>query len=42
MDKSNSNQDQLISYSDGINQISSPMNEKIQNGYILIWPVNFT
>ena len=31
MDKSNNNQEQLISYSDGITQISIPMNEKIQN-----------
>ncbi len=31
MQKSNNNQDQLISYSDGISQISAPMNEKIQN-----------
>ena len=31
MDKTNNNQEQLISYSDGITQISIPMNEKIQN-----------
>ena len=31
MDKTNNNQEQLISYSDGITQISTPMNEKIQN-----------